>query len=45
MYETDDCCPNAEYIADHIINLWVDENHTKEMILKDVGVINSIMYS
>lgn len=41
--QNDDEFPNAKIIEEKIINLWVNEEYSEEKILKDIGIINSIM--
>ena len=43
VYETGDICPVAEYVSDHVVNLWLDESHNLENIRRDCEVLNKIL--
>ncbi|EDS76732.1 DegT/DnrJ/EryC1/StrS aminotransferase family [Clostridium botulinum C str. Eklund] len=34
---------NAQYIENHIVNLWVDSSHDQEKILNNIKIINELM--
>ena len=34
---------NADIIEKQIVNLWVDETHTRDQIKTDINVLNDIM--
>lgn len=34
---------NADIIEKHVVNLWVDETHSKEQIKNDINILNEIM--
>ena len=42
IYETNDMCPAAEYVSDHVVNLWVDESHNLDGIRYDCEILNKI---
>lgn len=36
-------CQNAEYISNHVVNLWIDESHSEEKIKEDIKILNDIL--
>lgn len=40
---SDDDLINAQYIENHIVNLWVDNSHDQAKILNNIKIINDIM--
>lgn len=34
---------NADIVEQKVVNLWVDETHSKERIMKDINILNDIM--
>lgn len=43
IYVPEQSCPCAEYISDHVVNLWVDETHSLSQIKVEIDAINKIM--